>query len=1248
MTDRDNLDVALGEAAEAIVASRALLVDQNELWSGLERDETEAVLEHFGRAEIQSGLVAKASVTVTVVGSSDPRALGLRNRATGERPSLLVVVEQRWDDKGADQGQSLQDLKRKLPFHLLAESVRFPVEEARLAEAASDTERAWVEALFRVLRGQSPHLVTDRDGQRMRLGFGQYLRFVRDGAAASSGSVALALAAAFHRLGLFTHPALAQDAADDRQDRERRIADALTQNYRAARDPNGLVEGLASQYRLPIDVFRDYERRGGKLTSSVANAERARDAFAQFLQDGPIEPALPLVEWDFQESSQTEKAKRGGRKRRHGIRGLLQDRDSLDLRKQAILDLLARDEDAGQRKETEALLDRLSQASQADSARGQLKTRAYDRLGSDPQRAKDLTRVLELLDSVVSRAKKKRDDIRSDSLTAALVEFAAWVRDVETVPPDVAGWKLSIEGKATPIRPEDPEWLRGVHRDIATAFSARRDEELAEDEDGEGDLFVTLEAQAGSRKRTIELHAPGCWADPAWLGKLGAFRLEFDDDGADPLGFTTASEVGARGQQLDPVHVKVRSLARTLHVAAPLYLPEVAEAIQAYGTAIAGVARDQSAERQRRIEELAARIAAAPAQAATLALELQAVMATPTPGGVVLDDETRFALARFQTLLPASASDRSAAQGPGRGYMMPFHPLQLRARYVADRLGLSLLSGLMDPARRWTPQQLVMAEAALDDVGVPAPAQVLAPWSHADRWPLLLFQELDRGFATFAPPEASTASFGRRQVARLVRDYLMLYPTAKDRLSLYVEADDDGVFAYVMATALAAANSGPALVDGLELRLAGDVDGDFPVLADRAANRAGLDEALFGVARGRLRPRVVFRLEPLAEHPPEGRACHLAVVYAGKKRAGGTPFLREQLEARPKTALQAERDALSLEALVEPPRVIKDGERLGVLGARDVLEQTWEELQGRVHWGKTGHELVRTVNLAPEQNGALLRKLHSMADWVITVSELPVHRALEGFDRKVVRLIDRKRFFEGGQFGYFSVSTMHSGVIEELLGGALKNLLGRPPTSLDPLINFLQKFSPGLAMRCVADPNGLGPRGILGLILTARTTRNVPGTVTLPLDEHPWLYGYSGLRADVLAVKPVGEEVVLSVLESKYTEGSGGRGAVTKKAQEQAEKSAGALREWMELSELSPLFRSRLYDTLIVHGAPDDATGVARRVLGGAPIRVDESSSVHVWTWDEKPATSPTTNGVHVHTLEETRAEVEDLLATVP
>ena len=43
------------------------------------------------------------------------------------------------------------------------------------------------------------------------------------------------------------------------------------------------------------------------------------------------------------------------------------------------------------------------------------------------------------------------------------------------------------------------------------------------------------------------------------------------------------------------------------------------------------------------------------------------------------------------------------------------------------------------------------------------------------------------------------------------------------------------------------------------------------------------------------------------------------------------------------------------------------------------------------------------VNLAPEQNGAPLRALHAAADWVIVLSELPIHRALEVFDRNVVR-----------------------------------------------------------------------------------------------------------------------------------------------------------------------------------------------------------------------------------------------------
>ena len=221
---------------------------------------------------------------------------------------------------------------------------------------------------------------------------------------------------------------------------------------------------------------------------------------------------------------------------------------------------------------------------------------------------------------------------------------------------------------------------------------------------------------------------------------------------------------------------------------------------------------------------------------------------------------------------------------------------------------------------------------------------------------------------------------------------------------LYLEADEAGRLAYDLATSLAfASDDGQETIDGMDLRLAADDDGHFEYLADHAAARAGIDEALFGIARGRLKPRVMFRAADIAAE--SGPNSHVAVVYAGRKRPGAAPLLEGRQYPDRQLELPAG-DPLKLEAVVAPSTQQMNGSMLRIFSTRDVLDRGWESLQARVHWQQPAAQFATEVNLAPEQNGAALRALHSMADWVIVLSELPIQRAVELFDRDVVRLID--------------------------------------------------------------------------------------------------------------------------------------------------------------------------------------------------------------------------------------------------
>jgi hypothetical protein len=576
---------------------------------------------------------------------------------------------------------------------------------------------------------------------------------------------------------------------------------------------------------------------------------------------------------------------------------------------------------------------------------------------------------------------------------------------------------------------------------------------------------------------------------------------------------------------------------------------------------------------------------------------------------------------------------------------MPLHPLSLRARAVVDETGLKIVSALIDSRRRLSELQLSFLTDALDDLGVPEPCRYLAPWSKADSWPALVFQEYQQQFAAFAPSFGSQASYGRNMLVRAIRNYVQLYPSARDRLVLYLEGDEDGRLAYDLSTTLAfASEKGEETVDGIDLRLAGDEDGHFSYLADHAAARAGIDEALFSVARGRLKPRVMFRAADLASSSsPES---HVAVVYAGRKRPGLKPLLEGSQQPHPQIHVAPPVDSMSLHALVAPCAQQMHGTVLRVFSTRDHLDLAWERLQVRVHWQHTASQFVTEVNLAPEQNGAALRALHSMADWVIILSELPIQRAVELFDRSVVRLIDRKRFLDRGRDRHLAVSTSHSRVVEELLAQEMERVCGKRPATLDSLLTFVRRFAPGLAMRCVGNPEEMGPGGILGLLLTARTGElSSPGSVAIPLDEHPWLYGRGGLRADVLLMKPFGDGAVVQVLEAKYSKD--GSDEVGRKAGRQVNKSAAALRAWVDLVEIDAYLRHRLYDIMITHSAGNTSReAFARRLVEGASLHVAETSEAHIWVWSGTMTAQTSSEGnvqTVVHSTAETRKALWDL-----
>lgn len=135
----------------------------------------------------------------------------------------------------------------------------------------------------------------------------------------------------------------------------------------------------------------------------------------------------------------------------------------------------------------------------------------------------------------------------------------------------------------------------------------------------------------------------------------------------------------------------------------------------------------------------------------------------------------------------------------------------------------------------------------------------------------------------------------------------------------------------------------------------------------------------------------------------------------------------------------------------------------------------------------------------------------------------------------------------------------------------------------------------------------------------------------------------------MLLVKPAGIGLELQILEAKYSKD--GADEVGRKAVRQVDKSATALRAWLELTELDAYLRRRLYDVLIAHSAGSpEREALARRLVEGASVEMSKASEVHIWVWSGNMVAQVSEDGgvrTVAHSPSETRKALWDL-ATAP
>ena len=808
---------ALLDGVAAILGSRRLTVDQNEIWLGLEPFEAQSILHHFGGAG--------ARPNVEVISSADAEALGRRNRVGVREPTLLVIVEERWDARSQDFGQSLHDLSRKQVAQLLADSVRFPIENVWLERASDDATRSWIEALFDVLRAREARFAArDRDGQPMRLRLSAYFEYLALTPIAADQRADEALAEGLHRLRLFTHRALASETPARKQTKEalrERLAAAITQNYRASRDPDDFAAQLASRVATAESVLDRYLAKGGRLRVVPTDEAAARDAFREFLKGNVTDAVYAGVDWEFHEAATT---RRGGKRRRHGVHGVLTDRDSMSEKRIRIVDAFVRKAPEGRQDEVkldiEAKVDGLARSATAEAARTELRTRVHE-AWSEVADLRERDQILGWIDTLFRRARSRdKQGIVAESLLEGLVEFARRAREDGTIE---GAWHLVFEltGSTLSVDVTATAWVPDAHRYIRQSVDSLRQDGALDDSDGDLDSFtVPITVRAGGFSERLALTVPSYADDPGRLHHIRRPRLIVADDAlSDGAGQDGSSgDAPARLPSLDLAKTSLRISERThalaqlieqlvtqLHPAGPFVGDDLRTLVTGYVELLETLPGSVDPKLAQRREELEAKkrtlVRRTPEYNEVLA-EIEDLDEQIGESGTkpIENDELR-EIARFQTLLPAYVEEpRLATHGPDVAWLMPFHPLVVRARLVEDDLRLRVLRGLADRTRSFSERQLGFLQDALEELSPLEPCRVFAPWTAATRWPSLAFQGFEEGFARFERARATRDAVGKATILRALRDYVDVYPTSKDRLVVYLEADEDGRLASDLLT----------------------------------------------------------------------------------------------------------------------------------------------------------------------------------------------------------------------------------------------------------------------------------------------------------------------------------------------------------------------------------------------------------------------------------------------------------------
>ena len=581
--------------------------------------------------------------------------------------------------------------------------------------------------------------------------------------------------------------------------------------------------------------------------------------------------------------------------------------------------------------------------------------------------------------------------------------------------------------------------------------------------------------------------------------------------------------------------------------------------------------------------------------------------------------------------------------------LTPHHPLVLRLRLVGEDLLAEALQRLWTSG--WDRETLDDLEGALDDWGLPEPIHCYGAW---DGDPLVFDAWADEGFALFSRlgigREIDSVTLGATRVASEIRKYGDLFPALADRLQLRLLADNRGQWAWrVLEEALRSARF------TADVQIVTDLAARQPLHLDLIAQREAMFSNVLEPGSDGAPPRLRIRRSDPAH--PRKDPVHISAVVGDLVEQ-----LRSSITLQVAPSQTAQYDVFDRRVFFYEPVpelhdysfVVSDPpDRLSLAVARAVALAASHPAE------------VFCERYSFDESRCLfpLQSLQRGAHWLILASRQPLYRAIQ--QCRTSTLLDFHSGVERGRPFHICVgldsdrASQAADRLRGLVGSLVKHTLSNDEAR--GVLDAARALAPGLAIRCVGSSGSIELSGLLGLLLSARATRDaLDQGLLIALDQHRDLLTGAGQLSDLLTIGLLDGAVRVGVVEAKFSTATlRPDSAPIQEASRQVLSTVQRLTQFTLDHPLILRTRARLARTIIqrIHlgaPAPDRSpnwSALLKAILDpSVPIVVRAAPiAVHAWSIASDTAAAiqavPCGGEVHIHDRIETIAALRQLTA---